>query len=91
LRRFPLKLLAGRIYRAFYLDDTFRMTNKLTLNLGLRYELQGTWSERFNRLPSGIPRPRMPPETLRTACGHVDRTFRRNLVTVAFVAEDSRR
>ena len=33
-----------------YLEDTFRASNKLTLNLGLRYELQGTWSERFNRL-----------------------------------------
>jgi hypothetical protein len=26
------------------------VTNKLTLNLGLRYDLQGPWSERFNRL-----------------------------------------
>jgi hypothetical protein len=44
-------LTAGKQwYRAFYLDDTFRVTSKLTLNLGLRYELQGTWSERFNRL-----------------------------------------
>jgi len=34
---------------AFYVDDTFRLTNKLTLNLGLRYELQGPWSERYNR------------------------------------------
>src|SRR5262249_20264265 len=43
-------LVAGQqIYRAFYVDDTFRLTNKLTLNLGLRYELQGPWSERFNR------------------------------------------
>jgi hypothetical protein len=43
-------LVAGQqFYRAFYADDTFRMTNKLTLNLGLRYDLQGPWSERFNR------------------------------------------
>ena len=43
-------LVAGQqIYRGFYVDDTFRITNKLTLNLGLRYELQGPWSERFNR------------------------------------------
>jgi hypothetical protein len=43
-------LVAGQqIYRGFYVDDTFRLTNKLTLNLGLRYELQGPWSERFNR------------------------------------------
>src|SRR5579859_6282980 len=43
-------LVAGQqIYRGFYVDDTFRLTNKLTLNLGLRYELQGPWSERYNR------------------------------------------
>jgi hypothetical protein len=43
-------LVAGQqIYRGFYVDDTFRVTNKLTLNLGIRYELQGPWSERFNR------------------------------------------
>ena len=44
-------LVAGQqIYQGFYADDTFKVTNKLTLNLGLRYELQGPWSERFNRL-----------------------------------------
>lgn len=44
-------LIAGQqIYNAFYADDTFRVTNKLTLNIGLRYDLQGPWSERFNRL-----------------------------------------
>ncbi len=44
-------LIAGQqIYNAFYFDDTFRFNNKLTLNLGLRYDLQGPWSERFNRL-----------------------------------------
>jgi len=44
-------LIAGQqIYNAFYVDDTFRATKKLTVNLGLRYDLQGPWSERFNRL-----------------------------------------
>jgi hypothetical protein len=44
-------LVAGQqIYRGFYADDTYHLTNKLTLNLGLRYDLQGAWSERFNRL-----------------------------------------
>jgi hypothetical protein len=45
----PALVAAQQIYRGFYLDDTYRVTNKLTLNLGLRYELQGPWSERFNR------------------------------------------
>jgi hypothetical protein len=46
----PSQTAGKQVYRALYVDDTFRLTNKLTLNLGLRYELQGTWSERFNRL-----------------------------------------
>ena len=46
----PAQTAGKQVYRAFYLDDTFRLTNKLTINLGLRYELQGPWSERFNRL-----------------------------------------
>jgi hypothetical protein len=46
----PAESAGKQVYRGFYVDDTFRTTNKLTLNLGLRYELQGTWSERFDRL-----------------------------------------
>ncbi|MGD0570752.1 MAG: carboxypeptidase-like regulatory domain-containing protein [Candidatus Sulfotelmatobacter sp.] len=42
---------AGKqVYRAFYFDDAWHATNKLTVSLGLRYELQGPWSERYNRL-----------------------------------------
>jgi hypothetical protein len=33
-----------------YFGDTWHVTGKLTLNLGLRYEQQGPWSERFDRL-----------------------------------------
>jgi len=52
-------LTAGQqIYRALYFGDTWHVTGKLTLNLGLRYERQGPWSERFDRLsyfdPSAI-------------------------------------
>jgi hypothetical protein len=44
-------LTAGKqVYRAFYFSDTWHGTPKLTLSLGLRYELQGPWSERNNRL-----------------------------------------
>ncbi len=44
-------LTAGKqTYRALFVNDTFHVKSKLTLNLGLRYELQGTWSERFDRL-----------------------------------------
>jgi hypothetical protein len=37
-------------YRAVYFNDTWHALDKLTINLGLRYELQSPWSERFNRL-----------------------------------------
>ena len=37
-------------YRALYFGDTWKVTHKLTLNLGLRYELAGPWSERFDRM-----------------------------------------
>ncbi len=46
----PAFTAGQQIYRAFYFDDTWHVTTRLSLNLGLRYDLQGPWSERFNRL-----------------------------------------
>jgi TonB dependent receptor len=46
----PAFTAGQQIYKALYFDDSWRAANNLTLNLGLRYELQGPWSERFNRL-----------------------------------------
>jgi hypothetical protein len=46
----PAQTAGKQTYRAFYGNDTWRVTTKFTLNLGLRYELQGGWSERYNRL-----------------------------------------
>jgi hypothetical protein len=37
-------------YRAFYFGDTWHLTPKLTLNMGVRYELQGPWSERYDKM-----------------------------------------
>jgi len=37
-------------YRAFFFGDTWHVTPKLTLNLGVRYELQGPWSERYDKM-----------------------------------------
>jgi hypothetical protein len=39
---------------AFYIDDTWRVTNKLTLNLGLRYENSPPWTDRTGNLFNGI-------------------------------------
>jgi len=46
----PAFTAGKQVYRAFYFGDTWHVTDKLTLNLGLRYEIQGPWSERYDRL-----------------------------------------
>jgi Carboxypeptidase regulatory-like domain len=46
----PAQTKGLQVYRALYVDDTWHITNKLTINLGLRYELQGTWSDAYGRL-----------------------------------------
>ena len=46
----PAQTAGLQTYRALYVNDNWHLSSKLTLNLGLRYELQGTWSERFDRL-----------------------------------------
>src|SRR5260370_496957 len=51
--------VAGKqTYRALYGGDTWHVTNKLTINLGLRYELAGHWSERVYRLTYFAPAPK---------------------------------
>ena len=46
----PAQVAGKQTYRAIYGNDTWRVTPKLTISMGLRYELQGPWSERFNDL-----------------------------------------
>jgi hypothetical protein len=42
------------VYHGFFFHDDWRVTPKLTLNLGLRYELEGGLSERYNRIQRGF-------------------------------------
>jgi len=43
-------IAAQKIYRALYVQDDIHLTQKLTVNLGLRWELDGPFSERYDRL-----------------------------------------
>ena len=45
----PNLVLGKQKLTAGFANDTFHASNKLTLNLGLRYEYQSPWSERHNR------------------------------------------
>jgi len=51
----PAKTADQNLYKAFYAGDTFQLTRKITLNLGLRVDLQGDWTERFNRIVAFNP------------------------------------
>ena len=46
----PAFTAGKQTYRGFYFNDNWHAADKLTINLGLRYELQGPWTERYNRL-----------------------------------------
>ena len=43
-------------YYAFFLQDDFRVTSKLTLNLGMRFEYETPRTERYNRATRGFDR-----------------------------------
>jgi hypothetical protein len=45
----PNLVLGKQTVSAAFANDTYHASNKLTLNLGLRYEYQTPWTERHNR------------------------------------------
>ncbi len=51
----PAFTASQQVYRAAYISDTYQVTSKLTLNLGIRYEQTGPWTERLNRISVFFP------------------------------------
>jgi hypothetical protein len=41
-------------YLAAYIQDRWQVTHRLTLDVGLRYELETPWTERYNRMTNGF-------------------------------------
>ena len=42
-------------YQGYFINDTIQVTDKLTLNLGVRWEIPGVYTERFDRLVTFNP------------------------------------
>lgn len=46
----PALIAAQQLYPAIFASDDWHVTPKLTLNLGVRWEHAGPWTERYNRI-----------------------------------------
>lgn len=57
-------LVAGQqIYQGYFVNDTFQLSQRLTVNYGLRWEMPGPWTERFDRLTVFLPNAASPLST----------------------------
>jgi hypothetical protein len=50
----PIAYSVQSVYHGFFFQDDWRVTPRLTLNLGLRYDLEGGLTERYNRIVRGF-------------------------------------
>ncbi|HKX27249.1 MAG TPA: carboxypeptidase regulatory-like domain-containing protein [Blastocatellia bacterium] len=50
----PINYSAQSVYHGLFVHDDWRVTPKLTLNLGLRYDMEQGTTERYNRLIRGF-------------------------------------
>ena len=57
------------LYWAFYGGDTYNLSKKITLNLGARVDLQGDWTERYNRIVALNPNETSPLIALNSQVG----------------------
>jgi hypothetical protein len=49
------KVAATQNYQGYYLGDTWHVNPRLTLNLGVRWEIPGPWTERHDRITDFEP------------------------------------
>lgn len=64
-------------YVASFIQDDWRVSNHLTLNLGLRYDVDTPWGEKFGRTVSGFS-----PSAVNSASGPAAAAFAPSSVTV---------
>jgi hypothetical protein len=62
----PNLVAASQLYPAIFASDDWHVTPKLTLNLGIRWEHSGPWTERFNNISFFNPNQ---PNTVLAAAG----------------------
>ncbi len=48
------QLAYGWLYYALYVQDDIKITNKLTVNAGLRWDVEGSPQERYDRMNAGF-------------------------------------
>ncbi len=51
----PAFTASQQVYRAIYFNDAWQVSKRLTVNAGLRWEVTGPWTERFNRISVFFP------------------------------------
>lgn len=51
----PAFTAGQQIYRALYINDAWQASKRLTLNVGVRWEVPGPWTERFDRISVFFP------------------------------------
>ena len=64
-----LELPLLSFYRGFYVQNDIRVSNKLTLNLGLRYDQESGYTERHDRLSFWMPDATSPLASSQVAAG----------------------